>query len=256
MRKSVIIVLCFFVITGFAAAQVANDPAGLFDSASGYFEKKDYDKALSLYLKILDQGVESGNLYYNIGSCYLHKGDIGRAVLNFERARLFIPHDSDLLANYRYARSKMKQRDVQKRVPLWLKKINSYFASFTFTEITIGVFACLYLFAAFFIGVLFVKRVSILMGFFAFFFFCAIIILIMPLGEKAEGSKNKGIVVASIADARIEPFEDAESRFPLYGGMSVNVLKQIKGWSKVKRPDGKIGWVEKGNVDLVKPKRY
>src|SRR5262249_18396747 len=48
---------------------------------------------------------ESGNLYFNVGNAWFKAGDVGRAILDWERARRLVPGDPDLLANLGWARS-------------------------------------------------------------------------------------------------------------------------------------------------------
>jgi hypothetical protein len=63
----------------------------------------DFTGAVANYGRLLAAGLESGPLYYNLGNAYLREGDVGRAVLNYERARRLMPGDADLEANLRFA---------------------------------------------------------------------------------------------------------------------------------------------------------
>ena len=56
------------------------------------------------------QGIKNPYLYYNIGNAYIKAGDIGRAILWYERAKKEIPLDPDLRFNLEYAREFITDR--------------------------------------------------------------------------------------------------------------------------------------------------
>lgn len=77
--------------------------SALFIRANGLYGDGRYAEAASTYEQILAGGVESGAVHYNLGNAYLKAGDVGRAVLAYERARRLIPADPDLAANLGFA---------------------------------------------------------------------------------------------------------------------------------------------------------
>jgi tetratricopeptide (TPR) repeat protein len=76
-----------------------------FDRANQYYQDKSYDSALTLYNGVARSGDESAELYYNIGNCYFKKGDLGHAVLYYQRAKRLAPSDDDIDANLAFAKS-------------------------------------------------------------------------------------------------------------------------------------------------------
>jgi tetratricopeptide (TPR) repeat protein len=59
--------------------------------------------AVALYGKLVDQGYESKELYFNLGNAYFKIGKLGLAVLNYRRAWQIAPRDPDIQANLRFA---------------------------------------------------------------------------------------------------------------------------------------------------------
>jgi tetratricopeptide (TPR) repeat protein len=59
--------------------------------------------AAALYGKLIDQGYESKELYFNLGNAYFKIGKLGQAVLNYRRAWQMAPRDPDIQANLRFA---------------------------------------------------------------------------------------------------------------------------------------------------------
>jgi tetratricopeptide (TPR) repeat protein len=79
-------------------------PSALFIRANGLYGNERYADAAATYEQILAAGVESGAVQFNLGNAYLKAGDVGRAVLAYERARRLVPGDPDLAANLGFAR--------------------------------------------------------------------------------------------------------------------------------------------------------
>jgi len=240
--------LGIFMLSSHSAVGKALDPEDAFSKANSLYKAERYDQAASEYEVIVRGGLASGNLYYNLGNCYLKKGEDGRAILNYERARLFIPRDSALLTNHRYAASLMKQRDMKPRTPPVVQRLN---ANLTTGETIIAFFLIYFAFALFFVLSLFVKRFWILLRIIAMALCILTIFAIVPLATKITETDKSAIVVGSIADAKLEPLDDAVTSFPLYEGMKVSLLKERKFWQKVKRPDGKVGWVKSRTVERI-----
>ena len=57
--------------------------------------KADYATAIQIYESLLKNG-ESADVYYNLGNSYYKAGEIAKAVLNYERALLMKPGNSDI----------------------------------------------------------------------------------------------------------------------------------------------------------------
>ena len=107
-RALVAAALVMLAAGAFAAG--GEGPSALFIRANGLYGDGKYAEAAAAYEQILAQGIESGAVQYNLGNAYLKAGDVGRAVLAYERARRLIPGDPDLAANLGFARE--SARDV------------------------------------------------------------------------------------------------------------------------------------------------
>lgn len=106
---------------GVSAADIGQS----FAEANKLYEQKDFAGAIRLYQGILDQGVESGALYFNMGNAYFKSGDLGRAVLYYSRAKRLSPDDRDIIDNLAFARrfSSVQMEGVQ------LNPIHAFFVS-------------------------------------------------------------------------------------------------------------------------------
>src|SRR3989338_6444849 len=107
-------------VVGSAKAQGDDlNPQTQFTLGNVAYKSGDYPKAIEAYEGILSRQIESGALYYNLGNCYVKTNHVGKAVLNYERAKRLIPRDSQLEFNLRYARGLMKEYAGESTVPFW-----------------------------------------------------------------------------------------------------------------------------------------
>ena len=85
----------------------SNDTPGDITKAEGdsAYIKEDYATAIQVYETLLKNG-EAADVYYNLRNSYYKIGEIAKAVLNYERALLLQPGNSDIRANLEVARAK------------------------------------------------------------------------------------------------------------------------------------------------------
>ena len=86
-----------------AAAQENSVTKAEGDSA---YVKNDYASAIQIYEALLKEG-EAAEVYYNLGNSYYTAGDIAKAILNYERAKLLAPDDEDITFNLQVANQKV-----------------------------------------------------------------------------------------------------------------------------------------------------
>lgn len=74
-----------------------------FHDAVSAYTKGDYKKAIEGFNSLTMEGISS-SLLYNLGNSYAQAGQIGRAILNYERALRLAPGDSDIRGNLELVR--------------------------------------------------------------------------------------------------------------------------------------------------------
>ncbi len=80
-------------------------------------------EAASAYEALLDSGLESGAVYYNLGNAYLQAGQKGRAIAAYQQATRYRPRDPYLAANLANARGDLAriadERSWSRRMLFW-----------------------------------------------------------------------------------------------------------------------------------------
>ena len=99
-RYFILIMAFFFTVTVFAQGD-------LLQKANEHYTKEEYQKAIDGYNQILMAGMESPEVYYNLGNAYYKTNQFTLAILNFERAKLLAPDDEDIEFNLLVANQKV-----------------------------------------------------------------------------------------------------------------------------------------------------
>lgn len=242
-----------FALTSFAE-EVSKDPTHIFFKGNSFYEKMDYEKAAEVYVKILDAGVESGPLYYNIGNSLFKIGKIGYSILSYKKAQKLIPGDSDLKSNLAYAQSLTEDSGLQpqdgNRLAQFIKIPFKEFNLNTVAIILITLYLMIIaLIIAGLINPVFKRRV-------AFVFWLLLILFLTTLAAFSvryydEETIQHGIVVVKEAECKYEPIDKSTTYFTLKEGQDVVVLKTRNGWRRIKRIDGKLGWVKSDAVEGI-----
>lgn len=225
--------------------------ADIFERAGSYYQSGDYGKAIELYEKLRAGGVYNGVVYYNLGNSYLKKSDIGRAILNYVRAGEYIPRDSDLIANYRHSRTLMKQAEAKRRISQVEQEILRLFNDISLREAAVIYFMAYYLLGGCIVCIAVMRKWRILMVVPIIIVAASLVIAAIPLIDKVYTAEAGAIAVAGVTDAKKEPYDEAATSFPIYAGMKVYILKEGTDWFKVRRPDGRIGWVSRKAVERI-----
>ncbi len=93
-----------FLLIGFCFFSIAyGDVQSSFEAGNKFYEEKKYDQAIAEYEKVLAENIESSTIYFNLGNSYFKKGDLGKAILNYHRAKRLEPSDDDIISNLEFA---------------------------------------------------------------------------------------------------------------------------------------------------------
>lgn len=256
MKRSAVILASAFVfltMTVSHAEEKKPDPNRLFYAANHSYESRDYLKAVEGYVAILESGLESGNLYYNIGNGFLKMGRLGHAILCYERSKRLIPYDSDLRANLTYARSLVESANTETRRNFVLNALDAIFGLYSLRAIIFSatvLYLILILLAGIFIArPLFARKFRVVL-------FLAAALFMLNMSAVAsryfdERILKHGIVVQKEVECKYEPIEKSTTYYKLREGEKVLILHTRHGWRQIKRPDGKISWVKKEAVEEI-----
>jgi hypothetical protein len=80
-------------------------PEELFNQGNDAYQEDQFLEAAGAYRGVLRFGIEDPRVEYNLGNAEFRLGNLGSAILHYERARKLSPTDPDILANLEFARA-------------------------------------------------------------------------------------------------------------------------------------------------------
>ena len=221
-----------------------------FYQASQLYKNGAYGEAIAKYESILEAGKASGPLYYNLGNCYFKEGNLGKAILNYMRAKKLLPRDSDVDFNLNYALSQIKYKSNSPEDGILKKLFNTYSGYFTLDEIMRIILMTYFLICLYFLIGLFLRwprnRLIGPIG-----LLCIVLIFNFCVFIHGIHKYSQLVVAVEDIEARFEPIENATVHFKLSEGNTATILENKDGWIKIRRLDGKVGWTESHTIESI-----
>jgi tetratricopeptide (TPR) repeat protein len=233
------------------AAATDDNPTALFFRANALYSAEQYAEASALYEKVIAAGVESGAVHFNLGNAHFKAGNVGLAVLSYERAAKVMPSDPDLAANLAYARELAGDAPVDSLITRVLFPL----AGRLDTE------RLLLLAALGWWTMLLSLAVSRIVPAVAspLRWTAAVAAVLLALGLSSAAYRYRTIelprwgVVTATAETtvRYEPSASGTAFFAARPGTVLRVVGEREGWLQVAGRDGRRGWIEAETVSRL-----
>lgn len=207
------------------------------------FAAGNYKAAIADYKTEVAAGRWSANLFYDLGNGYFRQGDLGRAILNYERALQIDPRHPEAQANLRMARAQTRGLEL---TPSPLEK----FATGIRPSSWVLAAAILFWLAIF---LLLAKRRGVFMA-------AATMCLIASAAsawiawslENGRRGRGAAIVVGENVEARVATADTARSLLALPSGSEVVILQKRGDWNYAVLPNGQRGWIGANAAEAVR----
>ncbi|MBS2097735.1 tetratricopeptide repeat protein [Carboxylicivirga linearis] len=248
MKRYILSILLFIPL-----ALSAQD--GRFEKANNHYINGEFEEAISSYNEILQTGMESGNLYYNLGNAYYKNGELANAILNYERALLLKPHDKDIQYNLElaYSQTADKIEDVGEIfITKWITSFRNKATSDFWAYVGIGCFILTLIGAAFFIY----SRSVVLkkIGFYFGIIFLIHVIVTLSFAYKQRDkliNRDHAIVFSPTVTVKSSPDESGTEIFILHEGTKIKILSTLGSWKEIEMGNGNIGWIKEEAITII-----
>lgn len=122
MRILNLILVLFISVNSFSSDK-------LFEKADSLFKANNIKEAISLYQKILDNNLESSELYYNIGRCYFQIEEFKKSKSYFQKALVLNPKSKIVKDQISQCKLKLGKKEQPKLFyTIWWHKLLSLFS--------------------------------------------------------------------------------------------------------------------------------
>ena len=222
-------------------------PAQDLSTANRAYRAQRYAEAIEAYERLLQQGYHSPALYHNLGNAYFRAGQLGLAVLNYERALKLAPGDAQTEQSLRVVRGQLELSGEGLALPgIWrawqglqgLLSANGWVA--------LGLI-CLWLAVSGLLLWLFhrarpYKKAGFIGGL-ALIGLSLLLFLLAYSRTQQQYGQHYAIVLLPQTELRVAPEDESQALQPLYEGQKVQILERIGPWYLVRLPDASEGWL-------------
>lgn len=234
----------------------------LAEQADSAYAADNFSLAERLYRESITSEGTSSTICYNLGNAYYRQGNLGMAIVNYERALKLDPTNKDARINLEFVKGKITDRQIDSGSfvsNLW-ENIVMFFKADTWASLAIILFA-LFLAAALtylFSSVVLVKKLSFFGGL-IIFIVCALAVIISFAAANRVESDRYAIILPPSAQLSTTPREarnQSEEAFLLHEGTKVEIVDSISSsadgkWFEVRVGQNERAWIKAADVERI-----
>jgi len=203
---------------------------------------------------LVDDGIENGELYYDLGNAWYQAGDLGRAIANYLRADRLMPDDPRLEANLAWARSLVRPQITTEDQEALVRRLAFWHDGWSLrTRITVFAVAWILVWAAMLLRT--IRRypgwnyLAGTLGSIAILIGCSVFIDVA-----VTRTRTRGVVVANDVVVRKGNAESFQPQFeePMQQGVEFKVLEERPDWLHIEFNNGASGWIPTSDAEIVK----
>lgn len=223
------------------------------DEALKAYKEGNYNKSIEIYTQLIGDSNYSSDLYFNLGDSYYKKGDLGRAILYFEKALKLDPNNKDIKHNIYVVKRKIDSEIIELPdffLKRWWQSITSFFSLGVWTFLTF-IFIVLTIIWLYFYWIN--KRFSSILSLslsIVFFSLFAISILASN-NSKNRIYSSKNIILIESDSIYSAPDIRSDLLYNLDGGEKLYLIDSIDDWYRVKLLNKELGWIKKNNCEKI-----
>lgn len=238
-----------------------------WDAGIEAYNNKDYAQAVASFEAIVALDYASAEVYYNLGNAYFRlgeqpsnlrafgNGELGRAVLNYERALKLNPTMENARYNLDLAKELTNDTEAVPEgflVRMW-RSLAGLCTTNTWATISLSM-----LFATALLVLLYLLHSSIVIRKFAFFaaIVTAIVFVLgtaLSLTQLASATDNSRAVILTNDTTPVHASPDSGSKIIRQPSQGVTVVvERVEGdWTEVRFADGEEGWIRTSSVENI-----
>ena len=241
--------LVIMLVSSAEAQAQTQDVSRIFRAGNEYYAQNNYKAAIEQYQKVLELGVVSETVLYNLANAYFKSNQLGNAILCFEKAHRLAPRDREIAENLSFARTRIA--DKVERPPegffvSLVRRITNWLSLDTETALAVVFFiAANAAFALFWLDAIPGLSRPALYASIAF------LVLFMILGSSNllriywQETVQEGVVLVEKADVLSGPASDSPVLFSVHEGLKVRIENNLPDWVQISLENGWNGWVKK-----------
>ena len=233
----------------------AGEASRLFEAANDLYRASDFEAAADHYRRLLDSGIVTAEVHYNLGNALYRLGKIGPAILQYEKAAVLAPGDPDIEENLTFLRTLTADRTTASQDPARFSLVDRALSVTNLDQdamLLTGLWIlCWVLIAAAIVTGRGRARRVVLWG--VVIVGLPVILVAGTISYKTWRAANvqHGVVLAERVDVRSGPGDDHPSLFTVHEGLTMRVLRVQGSWAWISIDNGLNGWVPSDSFGTV-----
>ena len=241
------------------AGESTSNGQATVDAAMKAYQEGDFEKAAELFeaeVKIQrEKGLESAELYYNLGNAYFRDNEIAKALLYYEKAQLIDPGDRDIRNNIEYARTRIEDKIIGVDtffLQSWFDAVQNMLGSNAWANISIVLFLILMAALSMFV---FTRYITVKKA--AFYAGIVVIVLLIFTNVFSVRQKYKltnrdtAIIMAGSVSVKSSPDSSSKELFVIHSGTKVRINKEDGRWLEIEIENGNVGWMTREQLEII-----
>jgi len=227
-----------------------------FTKANNLYNDSKYEKSIEVYFEILDSGVHSSELYYNLGNSFYKLNDIPNSILFYEKSLKLNPTDKDIINNLKMVNNAIIDDITKIPEPFFDNQLNKISNNLSYSNWGLISLIISFLFLLLFIFYFFSKEPIVKRTSFTLLFVLLVLIGITTKISLHAYEKNHlekyAIIFSSKIEIKSEPNERSENLLILHMGTKVKIIDSFNDeWVKIKLVNGQEGWINNNEIKII-----
>ncbi len=252
IMRRIIYICMLLALPMLSMAQGATKPTKkLGDEA---YAAQNYSEAIKIYESVLAEQGGSLSIYYNLGNAYYRDNQLGKAILNYERALRMDPADADSKANLEFVQTRIKDKVPHDEIPFYKRWWNSFAGIFSID--TWGIIGVI-MFAGMLVALFFyffrndLRKITLTSAIICFLF--TILANISAYSLKNVGNTSEAVIMDEMVIIKSSPDESGTELMKIHEGLKVKLLDEIKEWVKIEADNGNkvIGYIKATSLEKI-----
>ncbi len=234
---------------------IADDNLILLDEANKVYNEGSFEEAAQLYEKVVENGYESVEVYYNMGNAFFKQNKIAPAILYFEKAKKLEPNDEDINFNLKIANNRIVDKIENVPELFYIQWWNTLIYALTVDQwglLSAIFFTMLLLMALIFLlsRVIWLKKIAFWFG---VLFLTSSVSTYALANQKFNSFKNdnEAIVFTPTVTVKSSPTESSIDLFVIHEGTKVLLLDNVGTWYEISIANGSVGWIKADDIEKI-----
>ena len=211
-----------------------------------------FERAIDRFGVIVDDGLTTGPLLYNLGNAQVQAGHVGPAIATYLRAEVLMPGDAKLAENLAHARSLVRTRvDADAGTAVVDRLLFWHYTWSSALKLSLFAFAWIVLWSV--LTIHHWRRVPGLRTTMTITGVASVALGLSVAWPLITAESPVGVLVQDDVIVRKGDNNAFEPRFeePIHQGVEFRVLESRPQWLHIELPDGQDGWVPRDATELV-----